>query len=194
VILRGHNVDLIEQVESIDLLITDPPYALGGCGQEHELTASVAVALREYAKKLKTGSWAIVFAASSYRSTVYMIEALRGVLEPVRFGTWVKPASRTKVRSPGWEWASVNIIAFRKGPKNRDDLKNMKPVGLDYISCPPVKNGRRAELPLEAARWAVEPFVIEGGIAFDPFAGSGALLKAAEEFGMKTIGIEKQEK
>jgi DNA modification methylase len=175
------------------LIITDPPYALGGCGQEHELTASVAVALREYAKKLKTGSWCIVFAASSYRSTIYMIEALRGVVEPVRFGTWVKPASRTKVRSPGWEWASVNVIAFRKGPKNRDDLVNMKPVGLDYIIAPPVKNGRRAELPPEVAKWAVEPFIVNGGTALDPFSGSGALIKAAEAFGMNAIGIEKQE-
>lgn len=36
----------------------------------------------------------------------------------------------------------------------------------------------------------VRPFAVRGGLLLDPFAGSGAILLAAEECGMRTIGFE----
>lgn len=184
---RGHALELVEQVPTFDLLVTDPPYAMGGGGAEHAMSATVATVLRESAHKLRKGGWAIVFAASSWRSTYYMIEAVRGVLEPVRMGTWVKPASRSKVRTPGWAWASVNVIVMRRPGKNPPGV----PVPtLDWICEPPLIVGRRAQLPPAVAEWAVAPFAAPGGLAFDPFAGSGALLRAAADCGMHTLGFE----
>ena len=172
--------------EPIDLLVTDPPYAFGGEGAEHELSATVAVVLREAATRLRKGHWAVVYCASSWRSTQYMVDAVRGILTPVRFGTWVKPAARTKVRTPGWAWSSVNVIAFRKGRAETGG-----PVDeLDWIEAPPVMNGRRAQLPAEVADWSVRPFAVPGGVAVDPFAGSGALVHAASRCGMRAIGFE----
>lgn len=191
-IRRGNVVDLIEGIESIDLIVTDPPYAMNGIGVEHGLSASVAVGLRECAKKLKRGSWVIIYAASSWRSIIYMVEAMRGIVEPVRIGTWVKPKSRTRVINPGWLWGSVSVIAFRKGPKNRSELSS--PKYLDWIESGPVMNGRRAELPPDVAAWSVEPFVIENGIALDPFAGSGRIVEAFGKYGMTGIGFELQDK
>lgn len=186
-IRRGHSLDLIEAVGEYDLLCTDPPYAMGGEGAEHAIGATVATVLRESGRRLRRGGWAVVFAAASWRSTAYMVESVRGVLEPIRFGTWVKPAARTKVRTPGWSWASVNVIVFRRPGKPGigapSDL-------LDYIVAPPAIVGRRACLPPEVARWAVSPFALPGGTALDPFAGSGALLAAASEAGMRAIGFE----
>ena len=193
-IIRGNVVDLIDSFnQEPDLIVTDPPYALTGAGAEHGITASVAVGLRESAKKLKRGSWAIVFSASSWRSTAYMIEALRGVLEPVRISSWVKPKVRTRVSTVGWQWATVNVIAFRKGPKNRVDLPPPM-ASLDWIEAEPVMNGRRAELPPSVCQWAVAPFAIPGGLVLDPFCGSGALLTAAERIGMSGVGFEMQGK
>jgi hypothetical protein len=187
-ILRGHALDLIKNVTTCDLLVTDPPYAFGGQGTtEHALSATVATVLRESAKTLRKGGWAVVFAASSWRSTAYMVESMRGILEPVRFGTWVKPECRTKVRTPGWSWASVNVIVMRRPGKNPPGLPRAE---LDWIEAAPLMQGRRAQLPPEVARWAVAPFALEGGLAFDPFAGSGALLDAAHKAGMETIGFE----
>jgi hypothetical protein len=187
-IIEGDALELVQGFgRPIDLLVTDPPYAFGGSGGEHALSATVAVVLREAATRLARGSWAVVFAASSWRSTAYMVEALRGVVEPVRIGTWVKPEARTKVATPGWEWASVNVIAFRKG-KSRDLGECTR---LDHIEAAPVRNGRRAELPQEVARWAVEPFAVPGGVFLDPFAGSGALPEAAAAAGMEAFGFEK---
>jgi hypothetical protein len=186
-IRRGHSLDLIEDFPEYDLLCTDPPYAMGGEGAEHAVSATVATVLRESGKRLRRGGWAVVFAASSWRSTAYMVESVRGVLEPIRFGTWVKPAARTKVRTPGWAWASVNVIVFRRpGKPGIGEPSEL----LDHITEPPLIVGRRACLPPRVAAWSVAPFAVPGGVALDPFTGTGALLNAASDVGMTSIGFE----
>ena len=190
-LIRGDALDLISQLgEQPDLICTDPPYAFGGSGDEHAISATVAVVLRESAARLKKGRWMLVMCAASWRSTAYMAEAVRGIVEPVRIATWCKPAARTKVSTTGWLWASVNVIAFRKG-KAIDDGNGVDAL-LDHITEAPVMNGRRAELPPRVANWMVMPYAVENGLFLDPFAGSGALVRAAAECGMRTIGYEKQ--
>jgi hypothetical protein len=128
----------------------------------------------------------LVMCAASWRSQAYMVEAVRGIVEPVRVATWTKPRARTKVQTTGWAWASVKVIAFKKGKAL--DLES-EPY-LDHHNAEPVMNGRRAELPAEVAKWMVAPFAVPGGLCLDPFAGSGKLLKAAEDCGMRAIGYE----
>lgn len=189
-LLHGHALDLIEKLdEAPDLICTDPPYAFGGSGTEHAISATVATVLRESARRLKKGRWMLVMCAASWRSTAYMVESVRGIVEPVRIGTWCKPAARTKVDTEGWKWASVNVIAFRKGRALEIADSNV----LDHITAAPVMNGRRAELPPEVARWMVAPYAVPGGLALDPFAGSGALLRASKESGMRFLGYELDE-
>lgn len=186
-IIKGNALDLILQLqEAPDLIVTDPPYAFGGSGGEHALSATVAIVLREAATRLKKGRWMLVMCASSWRSTAYMVESVRSVVEPVRIATWCKPSARTKVDTTGWKWASVNVIAFRKG-KAIDDCPA---CDLDHITAAPITKGRRAELPPEVAMWMVKPFAVKGGLLIDPFAGSGAILKAAQNCKMQAIGYE----
>lgn len=54
---EGHALDLIEAAPALDLVVTDPPYAFGGAGEEHAISATVATVLRESARKLKRGHW-----------------------------------------------------------------------------------------------------------------------------------------
>ena len=189
--MRGDALELISVFgEEYDLIATDPPYAFGGSGDEHAISATVAVVLRESAMRLKRGRWMLVMCAASWRSTAYMAEAVRGIVEPVRIATWCKPKARTKESTSGWLWASVNVIAFRKGK-----AEDATPSGiLDHITAAPVIRGRRAELPPEVAKWMVSPYAVPGGRFLDPFAGSGALVKAAAESGMDATGYEKQDK
>lgn len=173
---------------SFDLVVTDPPYAFSGQGSEHEMTATVAVVLRETARFLKPGGWMLVMCASSWRGTAYMVEALRGKLSPVRIATWCKPTAKTKTRTPGWAWASVNVVAFRRGKNAETAVSD----ALDHITAAPVMNGRRAQLPAAVADWLVQPFAVPGGTLFDPFAGSGEILRAANRAEMHAIGVELQ--
>jgi hypothetical protein len=76
-----------------DLIATDPPYAFGGSGCEHELSATVAGVLREAAQSLKSGRWMLVMCAASWRSTYYMVDAVRGIVQPQRIATWCKPVA-----------------------------------------------------------------------------------------------------
>lgn len=185
---QGDSLDLLSELaETPDLIVTDPPYAFGGAGDEHAISATVAVVLRESAHRLKKGGWMLVFCASSWRSTAYMAEAVRGIVEPVRIGSWHKPSARTKARTPGWQWASVNVVAMRKGKAD-----GVPHEFLDWIVAPPVTRGRRAELPREVADWAVAPFATPGGLMLDPFAGSGALIESAARAGMRAIGFERR--
>jgi tRNA G10 N-methylase Trm11 len=186
-LIHAHCLDALSEVPELDLIATDPPYAFGGAGDEHALSATVAVALRESAGKLRRGRWMLVMCASSWRSTSYMVEAVRGVVDPIRVAHWNKPVARTKASTSGWRWASVHVIAFRRG-KGADIAPSCH---LDHITAPPLTTGRRAELPPEVAAWMIEPFAIAGGTMCDPFAGSGALVKAAAAAGMDAIGIEK---
>lgn len=191
-LLRGHALDLIEKIEFVpDLIATDPPYAFGGTGEEHAISATVATVLRESARRLAKGRWMLVMCAASWRSTAYMVESVRGIVEPVRIATWCKPKARTKVQTVGWAWASVNVIAFRKGKAL--DLEPPTFAFLDHITAAPVMNGRRSELPPEVANWMVAPYAVAGGFMLDPFGGSGALVKAADEFGMHSVGFELQD-
>jgi len=186
---NGDALDLITALQRQPYLIaTDPPYAFGGSGKEHALSATVAVVLRESARRMKRGAWMVVFCASSWRSTAYMVESVRGILEPVRIGTWCKPRAKTKTRTPGWAWASVNVVALRKGKSA--PLPSV--AVLDHITAEPVTNGRRAELPVTVAEWAVAPFAVPGGFMIDPFAGSGTLVQAAQAAGMDAVGFEKE--
>lgn len=186
-ILKGHALDLIEQLDRTpDLIVTDPPYAFGGSGPEHAVSATVATVLRESARRLAKGRWMLVMCAASWRSQAYMVESVRGIVEPVRVGTWCKPKARTKVKTTGWAWASVSVIVFRKGKA----LEHESPDFLDHITAEPIMNGRRAELPPAVAEWMVAPWAVQGGLCFDPFAGSGKILRAAEDRGMESLGYE----
>lgn len=186
-IITGDALDLVQQVDyPIDLVATDPPYAYGGTGEEHAISATVAVVLRETALRVKPGGWMLVMCASSWRSMAYMVESVRGIMEPVRTGTWCKPRPRTKTRTSGWTWTTVHVVAMRKG-------KSVLPQAdcPSHIACEPIRVGRRAELPPQVADWVVSPFAVPMGVMLDPFAGSGALVAAAERAGMKAIGFER---
>jgi DNA modification methylase len=172
-----------------DLIATDPPYSFSGMGAEHAVTATIAVVLREAAKLLKPGCWFLAMCASSWRSQAYVVEAVRGVLAPVRTLTWCKPAARTKTRTAGPLWASVSVVVCRKGKSDQVWPSSRE---LDHITAAPLRNGRRSELPAEVATWMVAPYAIEGGALLDPFAGSGAILRAGERAGMNAVGIERR--
>jgi hypothetical protein len=187
-IRHGDALDLLlEENGKFALIATDPPYTMGGTGDEHRVTATVAVVLRECAQRVMPGGHLIVMCASSWRSISYMVESVRNVIDPVRVGTWCKPQSKTKVKTAGWSWASASVIVFRKGSA----ITNARCATLDHVLCEPTQKQRRAQLPADVARWMVEPYVVEGERMLDPFAGSGAIVQAATELGMRAHGYEK---
>ena len=99
-----------------------------------------------------------------------------------------KPESRSEVVTAGWSWASVSVVAFRKG---KSELPVLDCLVLDHVTAPVVRVGRRAELPPVVAAWPVRPFAVPGRF-LDPFAGSGALVRAAHECGMDAVRVREE--
>lgn len=187
ILRKGDALDLITAMtETPDTVVTDPPYALRGDGDEHAISATVAIVLREAATRLRKGGWMLVMCASSWRSQAYMAESVRGIVEPIRNLTWCKPVARTRAKTSGPAFASVQVLVFKKGKSDTD----ASPL-LDHITAAPVTNGRRAELPPVVADWMVGAYGRPGQLLLDPFAGSGAILHAAERLGLSALGFEK---
>jgi site-specific DNA-methyltransferase (adenine-specific) len=92
-----------------------------------------------------------------------------------------------------WEpviWASrAAVPAFNRiyGPAGRDFLV------IPSIRTDPYAKRHPCPKPLAVTRWLVGLFCPPGGTLLDPFAGSGAILRAAADLGRAAIGIEQAE-
>jgi hypothetical protein len=85
----------------------------------------------------------------------------------------------------------VKQIFSKRSNKKGKAVYDCPAFDLDHITAAPITKGRRAELPPAVAMWMVRPFAVPGGLFLDPFAGSGALLQAAEDCGMHAEGYER---
>ena len=182
---HGNAAELINTLPPFDLVVTDPPYAMGGVDGEWRLTAEVAITLRDAAKVIKPRDGAmVVLAASSGRSVEFMSAA---VGMPVRrILTWHRPDARTTARA-GWRFDTVLALVFGKVPPTGGDSS--------FISATsPKESGHKAEVPYAVAEWLLAPFGDRSRVVLDPFCGSGALLHAARVAGHDAVGIDIEER
>lgn len=182
---HGNAADLIESLPPFDLVVTDPPYAMGGVDGEWRLTAEVAIALRDAAKVIRKRDGAlVVLAASSGRSVEFMSSAVGLPLK--RILTWHRPDARSVARS-GWKFDTVLALVFGKVPPEGGTSSTIS-------AASPKPSGHKAEIPDEVADWLLAPWSAAPGTVLDPFCGSGSLLAAAARLGHPVIGIDVDER
>lgn len=205
--------------ESVNAVITDPPYASGGikAADRHQSTAQ-KYARAKYAEYAKHN-----FDGDSMDQRCWMgwtVEWLRAAMRVAKDGApfvvfidWRQlPALTDCFQRAGLVWRGVaawdKINArpqrgrFRQqaeyivwGSKGAMPLDRKAPVlpGVLQYTAPPASNRiHQTEKPLELMRQLVhicEP----SGVILDPFAGSGTTLVAAEQEGYNAIGIEMNE-
>jgi DNA modification methylase len=194
---HGDCRDVVPTLPRVDLVATDPPYAMGARNGEWSVTASVAIGINEAAKRVRAKGSMLVFTTTSGRGIEFTQGAVGRKLPFNRLLIWQKPGGRSRAASP-WAWDSVAILLFGRAPSgvigesavfqhaDEPDPEH----DADYIGHPSM-------LPSPVCDWLLRPFTPEhytGLTCLDPFAGSGALLHAAQLRGYRVIGVEQEER
>jgi site-specific DNA-methyltransferase (adenine-specific) len=184
-------LDFCIQSESIDMVLTDPPYGMGRFATDtKDYLKEVGPALRLAWDCIKPIGDMFVFT-----STAEVINVANAINKPLKRLLWMyKPADCT-FPLHGWLLTSEAILWFHKGAKVT--LVERKPYRHDcYIHRKVGHEGVEGH-PTVKPLTVILDFVSrcqEDGLILDPFMGSGTTLVAAKNLRRKAIGIEIEEK
>lgn len=205
-IYHGDCREILPQLEPVDLVLTDPPFT--------EATHSGARS-GDYQKPIKSIDFApvdisfirTIFTACNPRRWLISSIDWRHAVEIdaippdgfkfIRLGAWVKrnpmPQLTGDRPAQGWE-----AIAFLHSTQTK-----MRWNGGGAPACYDFGTSRwgyfgsslhPTEKPLPLISKLLSQFAEPGEVILDPFAGSGTTLRAAKDLGLKSIGIELEEK
>lgn len=222
VVYHGDCTEILPQIDSVDHVITDPPYAehihsnarsgrmraandRGGrygadvrrnvdLGFEHLDATLRGQCAAEFARV--ASRWVLVF--SDVESDHLWRSDLTSVgLDYVRTGAWVKIGATPQFSGdrPATGFEAITIAHTRGRKRWNGGGKHAVwsfPIVLDRG-----RKGARlhtTQKPQELMQTLLSQFTDPGETILDPFAGSGTTLAAARMLGRKAIGIEKSEK
>lgn len=188
-LIIGNCIEEMKKIEdqSVDLILTDPPYNAKNIGpnkREYSL-GRMQLPEKEYKKfckdwfrEAKRISKAIVFTPGIANTHNYP--------QPFWQIAWHKPASVSFNRMGGFNaWEPIFIYGKpteRLGQDYwRQDTLNLKKGPERKHPCPK---------PLPLMDWLVQKFSKPNDLILDPFAGSGTSLLSAKRFGRRFIGID----
>jgi len=201
-VLRGLPAD------SIDLIVTDPPYGIG-LYREGTATSSSKFAENQgamydddpktvmdmldetfmhAARLLKPDGHAYVFFHMTRYEPVYlMLKRHFGECEATPI-IWLKQT--TGIGDPTRNWIYTYEPCFWV---NRGRVL-VKPQPFNVLKYDTVsKKIHSVEKPVALMRHLIEASAVKGELVLDPFAGSGSSLVAAAQLGCRFIGIEKHQ-
>ena len=208
-LLKGDCLELLETLEkeSIDALITDPPYniarknnfkSMGRAGIDFgdwdkgfDLTSWIAVAV----SRVKKGGNVVIF--TDWKSITPIVEELEknecDVKDMIRIEK-SNPIPRNRDRRFITDY-EVAVYGVKRGGKwtfNRLDEKYEKPLIKTSVTpkSQKVDNGHPTQKSLYAMEWLIERLTNEGDVVLDPFMGSGTTGVACQKLNRDFIGCE----
>ena len=190
--------EILPHLEPVDLVLTDPPYGteLGTANDQRQDNTHLHKGgnvlwddtyehfVAEIVPRLNA---AIEFAG---RAIVFTGPHIHEQKKPAAIGGIYHKAATG--RTP---WGSKNLlpILFYGAPPNLIGahrptvFQTARSYGQSGIEHPCPK-------PVEWLKWLLAAYTLSGHIVLDPFMGSGATLRAAKDLGLKSIGVEIEEK
>lgn len=198
------------QTESVDAIVTDPPYCSGGYTEtgkrfgkkyrsnntkwfDNDNMTSMGLVwllrevLAESQRVLKPGGSALLFC--DWRMYPILAPALES--SGMRLQNLIIWNKNYAGLGFGFRSKHELIMQFAKGKPNyyRKDGKNV----IDAKKPPTNKRYHPTEKPIDLMTELITVVTPPGGTILDPFAGSGSTLVAAAKGGYQFIGIEKEE-
>lgn len=191
--------------ESIDCVITDPPYTetmhknarKNDSKMEQVVEGLSFEAFTEDKQRLAfielgrlTKSWVVSTLAFEHSAAFYA-DPPTG-LDVKRIGVWVKnnPMPQISGDRPAHGWESIAYL-HKQGRKS---VWNGGGNHGNYVSNLARPTGHPTPKPLSMISSFVERFTNAGDLILDPFAGGGTTLFAARNLGRRAIGVEIDEK
>jgi len=217
-LLHGSCLDLIKDVksESIDLVLTDPPYGATYIDKEHKkdtkrkdnslfgtltdqdnLTAPKVASLfealsPELFRVMKTGShFYIFFALECFHSISSSLQDSGFITSTVPL-VWDKGRSTSSFKGYKYQGSHELILFGHKPPNPRRLAKGSR----DVLSFKPQSGKVKLhpfEKPLDLLDFLIVQSTFLGQKVLDPFAGSASTLKAAAACGRVGLGFELNE-
>jgi site-specific DNA-methyltransferase (adenine-specific) len=199
------DIDAVEwlldfEPESLDLVVTDPPYeslekhrAIGTTTRLKHSKASSNDWFRIFPNRRFPELFAAVFRALKRNTHFYLfcdqetMFVAKPIAEAAGFKFW-KPIVWDKRKiGMGYHYRSRYefVLFFEKGKRKLNDL------GIpDVLECPRVLNGYPTEKPAKVSEVLIAQSTIVGQSVADPFMGSGSVGVAALTLGRKFLGTD----
>lgn len=189
-ILQGDCLKLMPELPAacIDLVLTDPPYVCRYRDRAGRTVANdnrsdwLASAFQEIARLMKPGALCISFYGWTATDAFFAAWRTAG-LRPVAHLVFCKPyASRTSIFRAMHE--NAYVLAKGRLVAPGDALSDVRSWTYTGNKLHPTQK------PVEELAPLIRAYCPEGGLVFDPFAGSGSTLVAARSIGRRYLGIE----
>ena len=197
--------------DTVDLLFTDPPYGInidkiamsvgghtGGdittTGIKYDDSPEQALELyqtlaTESSRFCKDTAHALVFCGPSHFWTIKNMFNAAGWICSERPVIWIKAGSGQNNNPDAWFSSAYEMLLFARKPEAKLSLWG-KP---DWIQCSIVPGEQRihqAEKPVLLCKELISRVAMPGQFLYDPFMGSAAILEAAYEMKLLSIGCE----
>jgi len=186
--------------ESVDLVVTDPPY------ESLEKHRAIGTTTRLKHSKASSNDWFAIF--PNHRFAELFTEVYRVLRRNAHFYLYCDPetmfVAKPLAEAAGfkfwkpivWDKVSIGmgyhyraryecILFFEKGKRRLNDL------GVpDVLQCKRVFNGYPAEKPVEVSEVLIRQSSEPGQLVVDPFMGSGSVGVAAAQLGRSFCGSD----
>ena len=189
--------------ESIDCVITDPPFTERthkgarkntNKGVQDLITFDSFTEKQLYSSFEKLGKITKGWVVSSldYHHAFKFEDLPPENLRQMRIGVWVKKNATPQISGdrPAQGWEAISYLHR----KDRKAVWNGGGHHGNYVTNIPTATGHPTPKSLAVLSSFVERFTNLGDTIFDPFAGGGTTLVAARNLGRKVIGVELEEK
>ncbi len=181
-------------VESVDLVLTDPPYGIDGSSGTINKARGNGNYFAEFIDNTENVRLVIVPVIEGLIAVVRCVVVTPGnnnmmlYPQPDSFGAFYQPAS-VGLQVFGNADAQP-ILYYGKNARGR----NMGVPCSYRLTESAERNGHPCPKPIKAWRVLLSNISLQHQIVLDPFMGSGTTLRAAKDLGRKAIGIELEER